>query len=196
MRFNHCPHCGAAFPLVDTSTVATTSGGDAPKPLLHQACAACGIISHHNPLPVAVNMIPCLDEHLYDPARRRWLVGQRNILPKKGEFAMLAGFLEIGESVEIGGAREVGEEARVLLPADSRVQLMGSLHVPRGNHLLIFCAWPAMPETIIDRFEPNEETQSLAWHHRDEPIAFPLHAEAIRRWGDLAVTLLNSPQQE
>lgn len=194
MRFNHCPNCGA--PFATPAAPATPSTNGAPAPLLHQACAACGTISHHNPLPVAVNMIPCLDEHLHDPDRRRWLVGQRNIMPKKGEFAMLAGFLEIGESVEHGGAREVGEEAQVLLGANARAQLMGSLHVPRGNHLLIFCAWPAMPESIIDGFKPNEETQALAWHTRESPIAFPLHADAIDRWGDLAVAMLNPSRQD
>lgn len=193
MRFNHCPHCGAAFPPVDPTAAAPVTADRSA--LLHQTCEVCGKISHHNPLPVVVNMIPCLDEHLGDPERRRWLVGQRNIMPRRGEFAMLSGFIEMGETVELAGAHEADEEAGLVLPADDRVQLMGSLHVPRGNHLLIFCAWPAMPESIVHGFEPNAETQALAWHTRQDPIAFPLHEQALRRWGDLAVGLLNPGQR-
>ena len=65
-------------------------------------CAACGIVHYENPRTV----VGCLIE-----SEGRVLLCRRAIEPARGRWTVPAGFLELGESLRAGAARETREEA-------------------------------------------------------------------------------------
>ena len=65
-------------------------------------CDACGMIHYRNPLVV----VGCVPEH-----EGRILLCKRAIHPRYGKWTLPAGFMELGETVAGGAARETLEEA-------------------------------------------------------------------------------------
>jgi ADP-ribose pyrophosphatase YjhB (NUDIX family) len=91
MRF--CPACGSdrlAFRIPTGDT------------LSRFVCEACGDIHYENP-KIVVGCLPEWDERI--------LLCQRAIEPRYGLWTLPAGFLENGESLSAGAARETLEEA-------------------------------------------------------------------------------------
>jgi ADP-ribose pyrophosphatase YjhB (NUDIX family) len=90
MKF--CTHCG------NHVTLAIPAGDNRERHL----CGHCGEIHYQNPKIVA-GCIPVWDDKI--------LLCKRAIEPRKGYWTIPAGFLENGESIEEGAARETWEEA-------------------------------------------------------------------------------------
>ena len=65
-------------------------------------CPSCNTIHYENPLNV-VGTLPIWEDKV--------LLCKRNIEPRLGKWTLPAGFLEIGESLAEGAARETVEEA-------------------------------------------------------------------------------------
>lgn len=65
-------------------------------------CPACHTIHYQNPLNV-VGTIPVWQDRI--------LLCKRNIEPRLGKWTLPAGFLEMGETLAEGAARETREEA-------------------------------------------------------------------------------------
>src|SRR5262249_23095956 len=78
-------------------------------------CAACGNITYRNPLPVAVVLVP-VDAGL--------LAIRRGIEPQLGKWAFPGGYVDLGESWQEAGAREVFEETGLRISADE-IQTFG-----------------------------------------------------------------------
>ena len=93
MEVKYCADCGS--PVV----FRTPSGDDRPRYL----CESCGTVHYQNPKMV-VGCIPLW--------RNKVLFCRRAIEPRYGKWTVPAGFLEIGETVAEGAARETREEAR------------------------------------------------------------------------------------
>lgn len=94
-------------------------------------CPSCGYIDYVNPINV-VGTIPVWDEGGPD---ERILLCRRNIEPRKGYWTVPAGFLELGESIGDGAARETLEEA------GARVELQGlfaAIDIVRVGQVHIF----------------------------------------------------------
>ncbi|MBD3296595.1 MAG: NUDIX domain-containing protein [Candidatus Omnitrophica bacterium] len=89
-HFKFCPYCRAKLKKGDV---------DGRQRLY---CADCGWINYRNPVPVAVCLLR--DE------RKRLLLIKRAIDPCAGSWALAGGFIEMGESVEEAGVRELLEE--------------------------------------------------------------------------------------
>ncbi len=84
-------------------------------------------ISFVNPIPVAVMLVP-VDEGL--------IVICRGIEPRKGMLALPGGFINLGESWQQAGAREVYEETGIALTTDD-IKEFGVRSAEDGT-LLIF----------------------------------------------------------
>ena len=69
---------------------------------IRAVCPSCNTIHYENPLNV-VGTIPIWEGKV--------LLCKRNIEPRHGKWTLPAGFLEIGESLAAGAARETDEEA-------------------------------------------------------------------------------------
>ena len=105
VRNSHCSFCGERF---------------APDSLWPRECAGCGNKSYQNPLPVVVVLVPAGEG----------IVGvRRNIEPREGTVTLPGGFLDLGESWQEGGRREVLEDPSLRL-AGPLLNLNLNLNLP------------------------------------------------------------------
>lgn len=158
--FTHCKACGAAVvyrtPVDDNRERAT--------------CTACGTVFYENPLNV-VGTVPIWDDQV--------LLCRRNIEPRFGFWTLPAGFMELGESVEEGAARETDEEAGahfelVGLFTMLSVKRVGQVHVYFRARLLDTLFAPG-PETIEARLFTEAE---IPW----DELAFGTVRETLRHY--------------
>lgn len=101
LELRYCSHCGS-----DRLESRIPDGDTLPR----YVCANCGSIHYQNP-KVVVGCLPVWNEQV--------LLCKRAIEPRLGLWTLPAGFLENGESVVAGAARETLEEA------DARVEVEG-----------------------------------------------------------------------
>lgn len=90
MKF--CAHCG------NTITLLVPPGDHLPRHI----CLGCGSIHYQNPR-IITGCIPEWEDKI--------LICRRAIEPRVGFWTLPAGFMEIGETVQDGAAREAQEEA-------------------------------------------------------------------------------------
>lgn len=107
---NFCPHCGQAVALL------VPAGDHLPR----HVCQTCGAIHYQNPRIIA----GCIPE--YDG---RLLLCRRAIQPRLGFWTIPAGFLENGETIQQGAAREALEEACARVEIGSLLSIVHVLHV-------------------------------------------------------------------
>jgi ADP-ribose pyrophosphatase YjhB (NUDIX family) len=145
-----CPFCGAANrPLEGTH---------------HRSCAKCGEADYLNPAP-AVG-IAILDGD-------RILLSLRAREPKKGQWDLVGGFVDAGETVEQATRREVQEETgcrvvdldlRLVAPGDYDGQpTLNFLHVAR-----IQGEPKAADDSAELRWWPLKSMPPIAWGHESE----------------------------
>lgn len=89
-------------------------------------CTQCGTIHYVNPRIIG-GTLPVYDGHV--------LLCKRAIEPRKGYWTLPAGFMEQGETLEQGAARETLEEAGIQVECG---QLLTSISVPHISQVHIF----------------------------------------------------------
>ena len=108
-ELNFCPNCGA-------SLVAHMVAGELRN---HRYCAGCERRFYDSPQVV----VTCFVAH-----EKRLLWVQRDLPPQRGLWAIPGGFLENGETLAEGAARELREESGVILPAeDLQLYMTGTI---------------------------------------------------------------------
>lgn len=136
-----------------------------------RVCDTCGFIDYVNPKIVAGVVA--------EDDRGRVLMCKRAIEPRSGFWTLPAGYMEEGESVAEGAAREAWEEARAKLEI---VDLLGVYSIPRISQVQIFFrARLTIPEVSAG---PESEAVALyAWEDipMDE-LAFPSVRWALEDW--------------
>lgn len=116
MEKRFCCYCG------EPTTVAMPPGDTRERRL----CPACGAIHYENPRVV----VGCVPEH-----DGRILLCRRAIEPRRGFWTVPAGFLENGESMEDGAARESWEEALAKVQIGS---LLAVVNIPEACQVHVF----------------------------------------------------------
>lgn len=150
-----CSFCGARYPA------------DAGWP---RRCLACGNTTYRNPLPVAVVLVPVEDSGL--------LLIRRVIEPQAGKLALPGGYVNYGETWQEAAAREVREEAGVIVPAEN-IREFRVRSAPDGT-ILLFGICAPVPRSALAAYEPTAETSGYLVTDAPVPdMAFPLHAQAI-----------------
>lgn len=136
-------------------------------------CAECGHIAYENPKVVVGSVIV---------AGEAVLMCRRAIEPRRGFWTLPAGYLEHGETLEEGAAREAWEEAQADITLDG---ILGVFSISRiGQVQVIFRARFASPEA--PHFAAGAESLEVAlfpWSqipHTD--IAFPSVTWALDAW--------------
>lgn len=128
-------------------------------------------MTHRNPLPVAVLLVPVTDGGVL-------LV--RRAIPPTG-LALPGGYIALGESWQSAAAREVAEETGLHVdPAAVRELAVRS--APDGT-LLVFGSSPEVERSALDGFVPSGEVAGI--EVVDAPrsdVVFPLHAEVLADW--------------
>ena len=159
MRHSHCSYCGARYPA------------EARWP---RTCVVCGETTWHNPLPVAVAMLPVIC-----PDGARGLVTvRRGIEPGYGQLGLPGGFMEVGESWQEAAVRELREETGIeAAPGD--VRLFDVHSTPTGHTVQIFGILPARTAAELPPVTPTEEV--LEWLVVTEPreLVFSTHTLAM-----------------
>ena len=152
-------------------------------------CADCGHIDYQNP-KVIVGSVVTLDGKV--------LMCRRAIEPRRGYWTLPAGYLELGETLEEGAAREAMEEATAAISLDG---ILGVFSVARiGQVQVIFRGRFADPEPA--QFASGPESLEVALFEWDQipwnDIAFPTVHWALNAWnacrsGPLGIPAGNPP---
>ena len=153
---NHCSYCGQPF------------AADQTWP---RQCKHCQNTSFLNPLPVSVLLIP-VDDGI--------LTVRRGIPPRQGMLALPGGYIEIGESWEVAGAREAFEEAGVAVDP-AQVKIVG---VYSGSESTLIIVGQAAPLRSVDlpAFIPTPEASERVIVREPVALAFPLHTQALAQY--------------
>ena len=107
MKF--CCHCG------HTVQIEIPSGDHLPR----HVCPACHTIHYQNPRIIA-GCVPVWEDRI--------LICRRAIEPRLGYWTLPAGFMENGETVQDGAAREAQEEALADVEIGSLLAVVNVLH--------------------------------------------------------------------
>lgn len=153
---SHCSYCGAAF------------APDQPWP---RRCAACGNVSYLNPLPVAVMLVP---------VGGGLLLVRRTNAPQIGKLGLPGGFIELGETWQEAGAREVREETGGEIDP-KQVALFDVRSAPDGTVLIFGLALP-FSASLLDMFAPTSETSELVVAQTPMELAFSTHTETMAHY--------------
>jgi ADP-ribose pyrophosphatase YjhB (NUDIX family) len=155
-QHSHCSFCGSPFH---------------DNQRWPRNCAVCNSKSYRNPLPVTVVLLP-VDDGL--------LLIRRGAAPRQGQLALPGGFIEIHETWQQAAARELREEAGVVVSAD----LIGEfgVHSTHDGYLLVFGLGPQLRESDLPPFIPNKEAGARVIIGAPAELAFPLHTEAVARF--------------
>ncbi len=158
-RIRHCKQCGTAV------TYRLPDDGDTRERAI---CPACHTVHYENPLNV-VGTIPIWNDQV--------LLCKRNIEPRLGKWTLPAGFMELGETIMQGAARETQEEAGAQFQMLELFSIMNVVRV--GQVHFFFRAQLTSPD-----FDPGHETQEARlFAEQDIPwddIAFRTVRETLR----------------
>ncbi len=138
-----------------------------------RVCADCGHVDYENP-KVVVGSVVVADGHV--------LMCRRAIEPRKGYWTLPAGYMELGETLQEGAAREALEEAEATITIGG---ILGVFSIARiGQVQVIFQARfsddgppafaPGLESLDVRLFAPHE----IPW----EEIAFPSVHWALNAW--------------
>ncbi len=158
-RMKFCSECGSpdvAWRIPDGDTV--------PR----EVCGACGAIHYRNP-KVVVGCLATWEE--------RVLLCRRAIEPRHGLWTLPAGFMENGETLAAGAARETIEEARARVDVG---ELYTVISLPQISQVYVM-----FRSRLLDLdFGPGPESLEVRLFHEDEipwdRIAFRTIARTLR----------------
>jgi NADH pyrophosphatase NudC (nudix superfamily) len=153
---SHCSYCGAAF---DDSQ---------PWP---RKCVNCGELTFLNPIPVVVVIVP-VDDGV--------LLIRRNVEPRSGLLALPGGYVDLGETWQEAGAREVYEETGIRIDA-AKLRAF-QVHSGDYNTLLIFAIAEPLKTSDLPAFVNTSETTERVVVREPQDLAFPLHGQVMREY--------------
>jgi ADP-ribose pyrophosphatase YjhB (NUDIX family) len=138
-----------------------------------RVCADCGHVDYENPKVVVGSVVV---------ADGRVLMCRRAIEPRKGFWTLPAGYLELGETLEEGAAREAREEAEAAITIEG---ILGVFSIARiGQVQVIFRARFAGDGSPV--FAPGPESLDVRLFATDDipwkEIAFPSVHWALNAW--------------
>ena len=147
-------------------------------------CADCGHIAYNNP-KVIVGSVIVADDSV--------LMCRRAIDPRRGFWTLPAGYLEHGETLEEGAAREAWEEAQAEIILDG---ILGVFSISRiGQVQVIFRAHFA--SSGARRFAAGPESLEVALFRPPriprDAIAFPSVVWALDAWQSTGAGPLGPP---
>lgn len=138
-----CPRCGAGMVRMDNEW--------------GKRCSSCGY-EHYPHLHPAVIVLVHDGDRVLLGRKAGWIPGR---------YALIAGFVDNGESLESAVRREVKEETGVDV---DDIQYIGSQNWPFPSQLMVgFLARYAGGEIVVD----HQELEDAAWFPRDDLPAFP-----------------------
>jgi ADP-ribose pyrophosphatase YjhB (NUDIX family) len=157
---------------------------------LRDVCDSCGYVAYSNPKVVVGSVL--VDDG-------RVLLCRRAIEPRRGFWTLPAGFLEHGETLEEGAAREAAEEADASIAIDGILAVYSISRI--GQVQVLFRSRFAGPP----HFAAGDESLEVHLFGWDEipwsELAFPSVHWALQAWrevgdGPLAAPATNPPSDK
>ena len=152
---SHCSYCGTRYRF---------------ESVWPRDCGSCGNRSYLNPLPVVVVLVP---------VQGGLVAVRRNIEPQKGTVTLPGGFIDLGESWQEGGKRELFEETGINIVA-SDLDLYDVMNGLDGT-LVVFGLAAEQPLTVLEPFT-SEETQEVLLIDRPMELGFEMHTKVVARY--------------
>lgn len=137
-------------------------------------CNHCGLINYQNPRIIA-GVVATLEQEGVE----KILMCRRAIEPRKGFWTLPAGFMEKGETVAQGAAREAKEEACAEVAPNA---LIGIYNVERIAQVQMFYRADLVSPDIAVGPE-SQEVALMAWDDIPwDELAFPAVYYALQHW--------------
>ena len=137
-------------------------------------CTHCGLINYQNPRIIA-GVVATIEQD----GQEKILMCKRAIEPRKGFWTLPAGFMEKGETVAEGAAREAHEEACAEVVPEA---LIGVYNVERIAQVQMFYRAKLVSPDIA----PGPESEDVALMTWDDipwdELAFPAVYYALQHW--------------
>jgi len=115
-------------------------------------CDACGAVHYQNPRLV-VGTLPIFGDKI--------LLCLRAIEPRANTWTLPAGFMELGEAMDEGAARETQEEAGVRIELG---QLYTVINIPHVDQVHVYF----LAKALGPELDPGPETLEARWYGLDE----------------------------
>lgn len=138
-------------------------------------CDACERPIYENPIPATCLVVVNAQNHV--------LLVKRDVSPKKGQWCLPGGFIELGEAPTQGALRELAEETGL---AGRTPFLMGVRTTPSSQyHSVLMVGY--LVRNFQGRLIAGDDAADAQWFSRDNlpPIAFDSHRHFINQfWSD------------
>lgn len=156
--FRFCPNCSAQLEKREF------------EGQLKSACPRCAYVHWNNPITVGVMVIPYGDDGV--------VLVKRGLNPRKGYWALPAGFGDPCEAVADTAQRESLEEATLDVEIDRLLAVTDA--APHVNQVLIF--YLAKPVTELPK-PGSDATEAKVFKFDELPeLAFPDHEKVLQAW--------------
>jgi 8-oxo-dGTP diphosphatase len=157
----HCHFCGEAL------TRRLIEGRD------RLYCRSCARPIYENPIPATCMVVVNAADQV--------LLVKRSVAPKKGEWCLPGGFIELGEPPEAGALRELTEETGLQGTIDT---LLGVRTTPSMQYGSVLMVGYLITET---RGQPvaGDDASQVRWFSIDDdmpPIAFDSHQRFLDQY--------------
>jgi ADP-ribose pyrophosphatase YjhB (NUDIX family) len=152
---SHCSFCGTGFIASE------------PWP---RKCRACGNPTYLNPLPVVVVLLPVADG---------LVVIRRNTEPQKGTLTLPGGYIDLGETWQDAGQRELCEETGIEI-ASNELSLFDVMNGLDGT-LVVFGLAEQKPRPNLAPFT-SEETQEVVLIDKPTELGFAMHTRVVNKY--------------
>lgn len=173
----YCNHCGSEV------LFSVPEGDNRPR----YWCNHCGVIHYQNP-KIVVGAIPVWEG--------RFLLCERAIEPRKGYWTLPAGYMENGETLQEGAARETWEEACATVAIGDLYTVFNLAHI---NQVYMFF----LSEMVNSDYAVGDESSDVGlFSEEDIPwdqLAFPTIGRTLkfylqdRKTGDFPVRTQDIP---
>ena len=162
VAFSHCSSCGSKYISIKWPNL----------------CGCCDTTVFRNPIPVAVGIIPIIN----NDNKTGLLLVQRAIQPCVGEYALPGGFVDWGESWQQAVSREVFEETSLQTDPEEFI-LANTYSIPNKTRILIFGYSKKIRHIDeLNTFKPSSETFALKLGFFNDKLCFSLHQEVYDQW--------------
>lgn len=166
MKHDFCSFCGTEFAVKEWP----------------RKCGGCRMETFLNPTPVVVVLQPVWTMLENGSRDRGVIIGQRAIQPAIGEWSLISGYMNVGETAEEAAKREFLEETSLEVEDEPRY----AYSTFNQHNLLMLCYYipTAMSHEKFLTGKPCSENLALGvrWAGQNTNLAFPLQSEFTERY--------------